>query len=410
MMMFAQTLRWAARSLWAHRVRSALTVLSVTIGSFAIVFISSIAQSGIETILRGVEELGGARLLLIVPREAEKAAPLRAATYRSGLTRQDRDGVLRDLPHVVDYALYAQLGKQELLSDAGRSVQADLIAGDGDFQRIYGLPTRAGRSISNEDDSQHARVCVVGDAVARALWRDSPLARHLSVAGMRCEVAGVLAPSQRVGVSFGFDWDQLVILPFETVAESLTQTRASALMLVKTDAPSSNDYVKRVIDLRLLRRHHGIDNFSIMDFSDILGQFYTAFAVMEAIVGGLASFALLIGGIGIMNMMLVSLSERVREIGILRALGARPGNIRLQFLIEATLLSAVGGVAGVVGGIVAASGTSALIVSFSGAWLGSVSYLAVGISLLAALGVGVLFGWLPAHQAGALSPVEAMRR
>jgi putative ABC transport system permease protein len=251
---------------------------------------------------------------------------------------------------------------------------------------------------------------VVGDAVARALWRDSPLARHLSVAGMRCEVAGVLAPSQRVGVSFGFDWDQLVILPFETVAESLTQTRASALMLVKTDAPSSNDYVKRVIDLRLLRRHHGIDNFSIMDFSDILGQFYTAFAVMEAIVGGLASFALLIGGIGIMNMMLVSLSERVREIGILRALGARPGNIRLQFLIEATLLSAVGGVAGVVGGIVAASGTSALIVSFSGAWLGSVSYLAVGISLLAALGVGVLFGWLPAHQAGALSPVEAMRR
>jgi putative ABC transport system permease protein len=230
------------------------------------------------------------------------------------------------------------------------------------------------------------------------------------VAGLRCEVVGVLSRSQRFGVNFGFDWDKLVILPHETVAESLPATRPSAILLIKTDAPSSNESVKRIINLRLLRRHHGIDNFLIIDFSELLRQFYTAFTVMEAIVGGLAGFALLIGGIGIMNMMLVSLTERVREIGILRALGARPRNIRSQFLIEATLLSAFGGIAGVGGGAGAALGASALIVRFSGTWLGGVSYVAVSIALLAALGVGVLFGWLPAQRASALSPVEAMRQ
>jgi putative ABC transport system permease protein len=410
MMMFAQSLRWAARSLWAHRFRSALTVLSVMIGSFAIVFISSLAQSGLDTMVQGIEEIGGARLLLLVPRQAEKASALRAAAYPAELTRQDRDGILQGLPHVEEHALFASVGTQDLLADTGRSMRAGLVGGDGAFQRVYQLPSHLGRAISDRDSMQQARVCVVSDAVARALWQESAVGRHLSVAGLRCEVAGVLAPNQRFGVNFGFDWDKLVILPYETLAEALPRARSSTLLLVKTDAPSSNDHVKRVVNLLLLRRHHGIDNFAIVDLGDELSQFYAAFTVMEVVVGGLASFALVIGGIGIMNMMLVSLSERVREIGILRALGARPRHIRSQFLLEAALLSAFGGVAGVAGGMGAALGASALIQHFSGSWLGSVSYVAVTVALLSALAVGVVFGWLPAQRAGTLSPVEAMRR
>jgi putative ABC transport system permease protein len=410
MTMIAQSLRWAARSLWAHRFRSALTVLSVMIGSFAIVFISSLAQSGLDTMVRGIEQIGGARLLLLVPRQAEKASALRAAAYPVELTRQDRDGVLQGLPHVEDHALFASLGKQDLLADTGRRMRADLLGGDGAFQRVYQLPVHLGRAVSDQDSEQHARVCVVSDTVARALWHESPIGRHLSIGSLRCQVAGVLAPNQRFGVSFGFDWAKLVLMPYETLAEAQPSARSSTLLLVKTDAPSSNDYVKRVVNVLLLRRHHGIDNFAIVDLGEELSQFYRAFTVMELVVGGLASFALMIGGIGIMNMMLVSLSERVREIGILRALGARPRHIRAQFLLEAALLSALGGAAGVAGGIGAALGVSALIVHFSGSWLGSVSYVAVAAALVSALVVGVLFGWLPAQRAGSLSPVEAMRR
>ena len=399
----------ALRALGAHRVRALLTLLSVWIGALAIVLMSSLAQSGFETLKRGLEEVGGARLLLIVPRSPERAQE-KAHAYRQGLTLRDRDRALDGVPHVVDYTLYANRGTHDATSKGGATIRADLVVGDARFLDSLRLVLAAGRGFDEREHREHARVCVVGDAVARALWAGAGVGQQLTIAGVRCRVIGVLRPSQHFGFNVGFRWDELVVIPVEVGVDRFADIAQSSLMLVKTDAPGSNDAVKRIINARLTERHHGIDDFSLIDFAGLLRKFYAAFVIMEAIAGCLAGVALLIGGVGIMNMMLVSVSERVKEIGIQKALGARPAHLRAQFLSEAVLLSVSGGGAGVLVGIGLSLAISSLIRQLVASWVGVVSWGAVLAALSCAAGVGVVFGWLPARRAALLQPVEAMRR
>jgi putative ABC transport system permease protein len=402
-------LRIAARALWAHKFRSALTVLSITIGAFAIVLMSSLAQSGLITLQRGIEDLGGARLLLVVPKDPERAE-VRARSYELGLTRADRDRAFDGLPHVVGRSLYANMDAMEVLADSGESTSSDLVAGDSQFLDVYRLKLARGRTFTEEENDQHARVCVVGHVIAERLWRGDPIGRRMTIGGVRCLVIGVLADNHRFGVSFGFDWVKLVVMPGETVADVVPKLRERNLIIAKTDDASANDAVKRIVNATLSDRHHGIDDFTLYDFSGVMKKFHAVFVVMELLVGCIAGIALVIGGIGVMNMMLVSVSERVREIGIRKALGARPQQIRAQFLVEAALLAGVGGIAGAGLGALCAVASSALIANFLKSWVGVVSSGAVIAALATALGVGVIFGWFPARRAGALDPVEAMRR
>jgi putative ABC transport system permease protein len=182
------------------------------------------------------------------------------------------------------------------------------------------------------------------------------------------------------------------------------------MLVAKTDDARSNDPVKRILNARLMERHHGVDDFTIYDFSTIMTKFEQVFAILEAIVGLIAGIALLIGGVGVMNMMLVSVSERVREIGIRKALGASPWDISAQFLCEATLLSGLGGLLGTLSGALVASLASVVIQGMVATWVGVVSKAAVAAAMGVSLGVGVGFGWLPARRAGRLDPIVAMRR
>src|SRR5207249_4529776 len=153
---------------------------------------------------------------------------------------------------------------------------------------------------------------------------------------------GVLADNKRFGTSFGFDWVDLVVAPYTTVAEVEPGIDEELLLIAKTDDSANNEVAKRVVNALMIERRHGVDDFTIYDFCRIMDKFENLFAIMEAIVALIAGVALLIGGVGVTNMMLVSVSERVREIGIRRALGARPADVGAQFLIEAILLSSAG--------------------------------------------------------------------
>lgn len=407
--MWIEHVRIALRALSGHPLRSLLTVTSITVGALAIVLASSLAQSGLASLMRSVEELGGARLLLVAPKAAERGEKKRSSRRR-GFDVADHHALSDGLPHLAASALFAGLGKQDALSDAGKTARTDLVAADAGFFEVLRMRVAEGRVLGPDDERRAASVCVVGPEAARALWNGPALDRHVSIGALRCRVVGVLSDNRRWGMSFGFDWNHLVVVPHRTAAAHATGVRESSSIVLLSDDPASNDAVKRIVNARLVRQHAGLDDFTIFDLGRVIERFESTFAIMKLLVGLVAAIALGIGGVGVMNMMLVSVSERTREIGIRKALGATPGDLSLQFLVESSLLASTGGALGVLAGIGAALGSSALIQHALPGWVSTLSLPAVAAALALSTAIGVGFGWLPARRAARLDPVEAMRR
>jgi putative ABC transport system permease protein len=398
----------ARKVLVAHKFRSTLTVLSITIGAFSIVMMSSLAQSGLTTLFRGIEELGGGRLIFIGPKQAEREEA-KQASYTRGITVEDRDLIFSRLPHVVERSMFSSLGRKEMVSDTGRLKRTDLVAADGDFFSFTHLQLDKGRFFTAEEDARHAKLCVVGAKVAKEMWDGEAVGHTMELNGIRCRVVAQTSDVDHFGMDFDFDWVDFVAMPLETVNEVDQKAKAAAQLQVKTDDKKNNDIVKRIANALLTDRHHGVDDFQIFDMSNIMDKFQSFFAIMETIVGFIAGIALLVGGVGVMNMMLVSVSERVREIGIRKAIGANPSDIGRQFLLEAIVLSGTGGAVGVVGGAGMAIAASALIRHFKPSWVTVVSHGAVISALLVSFGVGLLFGYFPARRASKLDAITAIR-
>ena len=399
----------AARSLRQQAFRTLCTVSSVAIGCFGIVALTSLAESGLTTLAKSIEDLGGARLIMFVPKQPERAEK-RAESRELGLSIADRDRSFRDVPRIEGVSMQATLGHREVSSDAGVFAHTDVVAGDAAFFDLYRMRVGQGRAFDEDENRRRAPVCVVGHRLAEKLWSGSAIGHWLTVGALSCRVVGQLANNDRFGVSFGFDWTDLVIVPHQTAAAELSEVRGETTILVKTLSPADNDWVKRTLDARLLERHHGIDDFTIYDFSSVLERFQQTFRILEALVAAIASIALVIGGVGITNMMLVSVNERVREIGIRRALGARAGDVSAQFAVEAALVASLGGAVGVGAGALVSAASALLIARALPSWVGGVSVAACVGALAASLATGVFFGWAPARRAGRLAPVEAMRQ
>jgi putative ABC transport system permease protein len=406
--MWLEYLNIARKVLVGHKFRSLLTVLSITVGAFSIVLMSSLAQSGLTTLFRGIEELGGARLIFISPKQAEREEA-KQASYTRGLTVEDRDIVFSRLPHVTEHSMFTELRGKDLVGDSGRIGRADLVAADADFFSFTRLDRDRGRFFTSEEVARHAKVCVVGAKVADELWDGDAIGHTLEIDGIRCRVVGQTTHKDVWGMDFGFDWLEFVAIPIETVNEVDAKAKAGAELQIKTDDQSHNDIVKRIANALLTERHHGVDDFTIFDMAHIMDKFNGFFAVMRTIVGFIAGIALLVGGVGVMNMMLVSVSERVREIGIRKAIGANPSDIGRQFLLEAMVLAGTGGVIGTTTGIAMAVLSSALIRHFKPTWVTVIAHGAVVAALAVSLGVGLLFGYFPARRAGRLDAITAIR-
>jgi putative ABC transport system permease protein len=403
-------LRIAAGVLRAHKVRSLLTVVSITIGAFSIVLMTSLADSGLKTLFVGIEELGGSRLLSVW-RKSPDAMEARQLSYTRGLTRQDAEA-LRGIPHLRDVTQLVTLRNKVLHADTGAQVAGDIVAGDGRFFSFFRYRAAQGRLFDAHDIASHARVCVVGDVLADKIFGpgEQVIGRSISVLGARCRIIGRLAKVDRWGIRFGWPWDEVLAIPLETLSDFMrADLDRGRQLFLQTDSPRHNDVVKRIMNARLMERHHDVDDFAIFDLEKRLQGFFQIFLIMKVVVALIAAITMLVGGVGIMNIMLVSVAERVREIGIRKALGASPRDIGRQFLVEAVLLSLAGGLIGVASGMGAAIGGSRIIAHFKPSWVTSISEPAVLASVTVALLVGGLFGYFPARRAGRMDPVEAIR-
>jgi putative ABC transport system permease protein len=405
-----ESLRIAVRVLRARKMRSALTVSSIAVGACAIVVMSSLARSGQATLARGLEELGGARLIDVGAKPPERAEG-KAANYLAGLGDTDRDLIFAATPHLVERAMFSVMSpRREVSGDGGVVHGADLVGGDGGMLALFHMRVARGRAFSEEENRAHAKVCVVGDKAAKRLWSGDALGHWLTIDGLRCRVIGQLADDDRFGVNFGFEPREVVVVPFAALAAVDGEVPRRTEILLKTDDAAHNEIVKRIVNSLLVARHHGVDDFQIFDFRTMVDKFNAMFAIMETVVACIAAIALLVGGFGVMNMMLVSVSERVREIGIRKAVGASPRDIGVQFLCEAILLSAGGGALGALAGVALALLATVGIRMATSSWVGVLSTGALVCAVTAAVGIGVLFGWLPARAGARLPAIEAMRR
>lgn len=408
--MWIEYLRIAWSCLRGHSLRSLLTVLSILVGSFSIVLMLSLAESAMVTLASQVEEIGGARLISLW-RKVPESMEGKQALYLHGITRQDVE-LLRRIPHVKNIASFVKLRGRSIYGDNGKSTLADVIAADSEFLSFFHYRIAEGRMLDLVDAEQHSRVCILGSALAEKLFgnKEAVLSRLVRVSGFHCRIVGQMAKIEYWGLDFAWDWNNVLVMPLPTLGDHDVDNYQNALRaFLLTDAPSQNVFVKRSVNALLLARHHGVDDFSMFDFNGRVEQFYQLFFMMKVIIGLLASIALLVGGVGIMNIMLVSVSERIREIGIRRALGATPADISWQFLVEAALLSGGGGLLGSVLGCCGTIASGLIIQQFKPIWMIQISIPAVLLAIAAAVLTGMFFGYVPAKNASLLDPVTAIR-
>jgi putative ABC transport system permease protein len=401
-MLFFEFLRVGWTVLTIHKFRSALTLSSIAIGAFSVVLMSSLAASGTTTLQRTLEELGGARMVIVFPKQPEQER--KRTSYARGLSLDDADALRGRIPHVRALGMMKQGGHQEVQHE-GTAVRADLMGGNQDFMAAFTMKLAAGRNLDAQDLAGGARVTVIGHGLADKLFASpaAALGQVIRAGTASYRIIGVLEKIKRMG-RIGFSWNDFLLVPITAL-----DPRPNGELVMVTDGAEHNDLAKRLVVAILRDRHNAVDDFQAFDFAVFMDKLAAVFRIMHLIAGLIASVALLAGGIGVMNILLVSVSERVREIGVRKAIGASDRAIGWQFLFESALLSGLGGLVGVGVGAAAALGTGPLIRMNAESWVAVVSSGAVLGAVASSLLIGLVFGVVPARKASRLMVVECLR-
>ena len=388
-----ESFRVALDALRANRLRSLLTMLGVIIGVGAVVMLVAIGSGAKREVEQQVQGLGS-NLILIVPGEFDFGS----ARTVSRLQFEDVDYVGRVIGNPRAVATTVSSGEEVRVG--AKSAFVSVNGTNEAVPNVFDRPLAKGRYITASDVDTRRRVAVLGDSVANQLFGDvDPLGRQLTVAGVRYRVIGVFA---EVGSTFGVSRDEEIHIPV-TAAQRLFGVDTVNALAVKAPTIDSIPELQDEIVAALEEKYPG-DEFSAVTQTQILGTIGTILGLLTLVLAAIAGISLLVGGVGVSNIMLVSVRERTREIGLRKALGARQRDILRQFLVEAVLLTTVGGLIGIgigVGASLAADAFTPLPADVT--WWSVV--LAFGVSA----GVGVFFGVFPARRAGKLDPVVALR-
>jgi putative ABC transport system permease protein len=396
------TIVLAVRAIRRNLMRAFLTILGIVIGVSAVVSMVTLGNGATRAVSDQIARLGS-NLLMVNP--GQRLGPGRDTAGAPNFKVADATAIETQISELK--AVAPSVSKSITAVHMANNWSTSVTGTNAAYFQISNWQLAAGRIFNETEEKAGKAVCVIGDTVRRELYgRQNPVGDKLRIKQFSCEVVGLLQAKGQG--SMGMDQDNTVIMPLRTVQRRLAGNRDVSTLLVSLKDGASSDKVKNQIE-QLMRERRRIaenedDNFNVLDTRQIAETLSGTTRVMTMLLGAVAAVSLLVGGIGIMNIMLVSVTERTREIGIRLAIGALEREVLFQFLVEAVVLSAFGGLVGIVVATLASVGLARVI---------QVPYLFnPQINVLAFLfsaAIGVIFGYFPARRAAKLDPIEALR-
>ncbi|MCD7739988.1 MAG: ABC transporter permease [Candidatus Gastranaerophilales bacterium] len=404
---YKSTIKMAVNSLKVNKMRSALTSLGIIIGVSAVIIMLAIGQGASKKVQANMESMGS-NILTIRSASVKSGGVSQGLGSRPSLTTKDAIEIAKNIDGVDAVAPVSNESKQVMYGNQNWSTT--VYGTTPQYLYIKNYEVESGRSFTMEDVKNSAKVALIGSTVATELFGDvSPVSKVLRIGNVPFKVLGVLKTKGSTGP---FDEDDLIFIPITTAQKKLFGVvfpgTVNMIVVKGVDSDTLNDVEKEVDGFLAFRHNIGknqTNDFEIRNSAEFQEKMKSTVNTFAILLASIASVSLLVGGIGIMNIMLVSVTERTKEIGIRMAIGARASDIRWQFLIESFMLSIIGGLIGVLTGIIGAKS----IEIFSSEMSVSISIFSILLSLGFSGIVGIAFGYYPAYKASLLNPIDALR-
>lgn len=402
--MLWETIRLAVQAIFRNALRSFLTVLGIVIGVGAVIAMVTVGQGSTRQVTADVEKLGTNMLMIMPGQDAMQGGP--AGTADPMFTVRINDLIQEQL-NVVEVSAPASMSRARAVF-GNENRRTDIVGTDNRYFTAARWEIARGRLFDESEIQSGRPVCVIGETIRKELFGTSdPIGEVIRIQTLSCEIVGLL---QSKGAStFGSDQDDFVIMPIKTFQRRISGNTDVSMMIVAVREGVATERAQQEIealmrDIRRIGRDED-DDFSVMDMKQLATMLSGITGVLTGLLSAVAAVSLLVGGIGIMNIMLVSVTERTREIGIRLAIGAQAHQVLMQFLVEAIILSLFGGVIGIVVGLgLGLLGANMLSIPF----IPDPKIVLLAFAFSAA--VGVVFGYFPARRAARMNPIDALRR
>ena len=403
-MLFTELLKMAWRSLAANKLRTFLTMLGVIIGVTSVIALVSVGMGVKKNVVDSISRLGS-NMLIVMPGSSNRGGPRGAAGSLTTLTYEDAEAIDEKIKNVAHVSPTVSGSYQVVYGHENWNTSVTGVVPE--YVDIQSLTLKSGLFFSAHDVDVRNRVAVIGSTVATNLFATvNPVGKKIRIGNAPYTIIGVLESKGQS--SGGQDQDDVVLIPLTTAQERLIGITYVRSINVQVTDSDKMDEVQSNIE-KLLRQRHRIrtgaeDDFNVRNLTSLMETMTSTTTMITLLLGAIAGISLVVGGVGIMNITLASVTERTREIGIRKAIGATYSSIMLQFLIESTMISVIGGIIGIGIGIIAAQAISKF-----GNFTTVISGMSIAASFGFALFVGVFFGMLPARKAARLDPIEALR-